>query len=221
MKSHIKGRVFWVGTTEWDDHLPGQGAIRHFHKSESYNSYLILAGHSVLVDTVAQHFADEYIENLSREIPLCDLHGIILSCGEKDHIGALPRIVEENPHIRIYAAESEIPKVRKTLNRHARIIPVHSGDHLDEEDFSIEFYEIEPFRGRKSLFSYIKEEKVLFSGYATEYLLKDLTDGRIHGKDTHGTPVGKLLRSRLEEKIGDGIRPDVVCTNHGTPMYMF
>ena len=224
MKSQIKGRVFWVGLTDWDDHLPGEGPVLHFHKSASYNSYLILGDYSLLIDTVAKNFTDTFVENLSREISIQDLYGIILSCGKSDHVGAAPRIIEINPNINVYVSEAEAKRVRRLLGPQAHIIPVHSGDHLDEPDFSIEFFEAEPFKGRKSLFSYIKEERVLFSGYATEYLLKDLLDKPYGGNwvsQTANASLGKLLRSRFAEKMGSGVNPDIVCTNHGTPMYMF
>ena len=213
-----------MGSTKWDDDLPGEGPVRHFHKSESYNSYLILGDHSVLIDTVAKNFTDTYIENLSREISIKDLYGVILSCGKKDHIGAAPQIIKINPKINVYVSESDVKTVRRVLGPQAHIVPVHSGDHLDEPDFSIEFFEAETYKGRKSLFSYIKEERVLFSGYATEYLLKDLLDNPYGGNwepERKKTPLGRLLRSRFEEKIGGDVHPDIVCTNHGTPMYMF
>jgi hypothetical protein len=67
MVTEMAKGVYWVGVVDW--------GIRHFHGYElsthrgtSYNAYLILDEHAVLVDTVWDPFQDQLLENI-REAP--------------------------------------------------------------------------------------------------------------------------------------------------------
>ena len=219
MKSQIKGRVFWVGSIGWNDHLPGEGLISHFHKSSSYNSYLIMGTHNFLIDTVSKEFADAFIENLSYELPVSDLYGIILTTDKSDHTGALPKILELNPEIKVFVSSHDAASVKKQLGKKSNIVAVNSGDSFRENGFSLDFIDVVPFGKRHALFSYIREERILFSGYATEYIIQDLLGP--DGEDYHDKePVHRRLQRRIGEKIGMPIQPDIICTNHGTPMFV-
>ena len=89
VKKHIKNNVHWVGKVDWE--------LRDFHgyeysthKGSTYNAYLIREEKTVLIDTVWLPFADEFVENLAREIDLKDIDYIVINHGEVDHSGALP-----------------------------------------------------------------------------------------------------------------------------------
>ena len=66
MSFKMTEKVTWVGKIDWE--------LRKFHgdeysthKGTSYNSYLIRDEKNVLIDTVWQPFAKEFVENLKKE----------------------------------------------------------------------------------------------------------------------------------------------------------
>ena len=86
MSFKITDKVTWVGKIDWE--------LTSFHGDEystdrgsSYNSYLVRDEKTVLIDTVWEPFAEEFIENLKKEIDLKDIDYIIeigrASCRER------------------------------------------------------------------------------------------------------------------------------------------
>lgn len=66
MAFKINDMVTWVGKIDWE--------LRSFHgeeystyKGSSYNSYLIKDEKNVLIDTVWQPFAKEFVSNLKKK----------------------------------------------------------------------------------------------------------------------------------------------------------
>lgn len=66
MSFAVTDRVSWVGKIDWE--------LRRFHGHEysthrgsSYNSYLVRDKKTVLIDTVWEPFAEEYVENLKKK----------------------------------------------------------------------------------------------------------------------------------------------------------
>ncbi len=65
MSFKITDKVTWVGKIDWE--------LRRFHGDEystdrgsSYNSYLIKDEKTVLIDTVWEPFAKEFVDNLKK-----------------------------------------------------------------------------------------------------------------------------------------------------------
>ena len=69
MKKLVKNNVSWVGKVDWEL-LKFHGDDYSTHKGSTYNSYLIEEEKTVLIDTVWMPFADEFVENLKKEIDL-------------------------------------------------------------------------------------------------------------------------------------------------------
>lgn len=96
MSFAVTDRVSWVGKIDWE--------LRRFHGHEysthrgsSYNSYLVRDKKTVLIDTVWEPFAEEYVENLKKEVDLQQIDYIIAHHAEIDHSGALPLLMKEIP----------------------------------------------------------------------------------------------------------------------------
>ena len=100
MTVELKKDIHWVGVVDW--------GLRHFHGHElsthrgsSYNSYLIRDQKNVLVDTVWEPFAEEFIANLRKEIDLAKIDYIVANHAEPDHSGALPALMRFCPNATI------------------------------------------------------------------------------------------------------------------------
>ena len=96
MSFKINPGLTWVGKIDWE--------LRKFHGEEysthrgsSYNSYLIQDEKTILMDTVWMPFAQEFVENLQREIDVTQIDAIVMNHGEIDHSGALPELMKLIP----------------------------------------------------------------------------------------------------------------------------
>ena len=94
MSFAITDRVRWVGKIDWELKT-FHGEEYSTHRGSSYNSYLIQDEKTVLIDTVWEPFADEYVENLKKQIDLSKIDYIIAHHAEIDHSGALPTLMKE------------------------------------------------------------------------------------------------------------------------------
>jgi len=130
MKKKVKNNVFWVGKVDWE--------LRKFHgneysthKGSSYNSYLIQEEKTVLIDTVWTPFAEEFVENLSKEIDLDKIDYIVANHGEVDHSGALPALMKRIPGKPIYCTENAVKSLKGQYHEDWNFQVVKTGDKLD------------------------------------------------------------------------------------------
>ena len=104
MIKNVKNNVSWVGKVDWELQK-FHGDEYSTHKGSTYNSYLIKEEKTVLIDTVWEPFAKEYVDNLMKEIDLNKIDYIIVNHGEVDHSGALPELMKHIPETPIYCTK--------------------------------------------------------------------------------------------------------------------
>ena len=115
MSRSIKKNISWVGRKDGD--LQAFHGL-HYPTNEgfSYNSYLVREEKVALIDTVWAPYAQEFVENLEREIELQRIDFIIACHAEIDSSGALPALMERIPDTPIYCTASGVDSlVRPTL----------------------------------------------------------------------------------------------------------
>jgi flavorubredoxin len=161
--------IYWVGAVDWN--------VRDFHgyyipEGTSYNAFLILDEKITLIDTVKKKFADQLLRNISEIIDPKRIDYVVSNHTEMDHSGSLPwimqKIGEDKP---LYC--SKVGK--KNLSLHFRekwnYQPVENGGVLKLGDKSLTFLETRMVHWPDSMFSYVKEDQVLFSsdGFGQHY----------------------------------------------------
>lgn len=173
----VTDKVWWVGAIDW--------GLKEFHgytthRGTTYNAYLILADKITLIDTVKAPFKREMydrIESVIGDITKIDV--IVSDHAEMDHSGALPEVIREVQPSAVYASVMGV----KALDAHFRIggqiTPVKTGDTLSLGNLNLSFVETRMLHWPDSMFSYLAEEKILFSQdgfgmhFATEKLWAD------------------------------------------------
>lgn len=227
MAIKMTDKVTWVGKIDWE--------LRRFHGDEysthrgsSYNSYLIRDEKTVLIDTVWEPFAEEFVENLKKEIDLNEIDYIVANHAEIDHSGALPLLLKEIPHVPVYCSSNGAKILKAHFHEDWNFVEVKTGDELEiGENNKLIFIEARMLHWPDSMFTYMTGESILFSNdafgqhYASELLYNDLVDqGELYQEAIKYyanilTPFGSLVANKIKEVLGFNLPVDMIATSHG------
>lgn len=227
MKKNIKNNVSWVGKVDWE--------LRKFHgdelsthKGSTYNSYLIREEKTVLIDTVWIPFAEEFVENLAKEVDLSKIDYIVVNHGEVDHSGALPALMKHIPDTPIYCTANAVKSLKGQYHQDWNFNVVKTGDKLDiGNGKELIFVEMAMLHWPDSMATYLTGDNILFSNdafgqhYAIEELYNDLADQcdlfneSIKYYANILTPFSAILRKKLDEIISLNLPIDMIATSHG------
>lgn len=227
MKKIIKNNVSWVGKVDWE--------LKKFHGDEfttnhgsTYNSYLIQEEKNVLIDTVWMPYAEEFVENLAKEIELKQINFIVANHGEIDHSGALPALMKRIPDIPIYCTANAVKSLKGQYHQDWNFKVVKTGDKIDVGNGKeLIFVEMPMLHWPDSMATYLTKDNILFSNdafgqhYATERLFNDLVDECDLFKEAIKyyanilTPFSQILIKKLEAIISFGLPIDIIAPSHG------
>ena len=153
--------VYDVGVIDWN--------VRDFHGystdlGTTYNSFLIVDEKTVLIDTVRKEFSDQLIANITAVIDPKKIDYVISNHTELDHSGGLARVMhkigEDKPVYASKMGHKNLPKhFGQNLNYHA----VANGEVLSLGKRSLTFLETRMIHWPDSMFTYLNEDKILFS----------------------------------------------------------
>lgn len=226
MAFKITEKVTWVGKIDW--------GLRKFHgdelsthKGSSYNSYLIRDEKTVLIDTVWQPFAKEFIEELKKVIDLNKIDYIIANHGEIDHSGALPELMKLIPNTPIYCTGNGIKSLKGHYHENWNFVQVKTGDVLDIGESKLTFIEARMLHWPDTMFTYMSGDNILFSNdgfgqhFAAEPMFNDLVDqGELFYEAMKYyanilTPFSMFVKKKIEEILSLNLPLDIICPSHG------
>ncbi len=226
MSFQVKNNIHWVGKIDWE--------LRKFHgdeysthKGSSYNAYLIKEAKVALIDTVWRPFANQFVENLTREIDLEKIDYIIANHAECDHSGALPELMRHIPDTPVYCTKNGIKSLKGHYHQDWNFQAVKTGDKLSLGDKELIFVEAPMLHWPDSMFCYLTADNVLFSNdafgqhYASEYMFNDLVDQNELAHECIKyyanilTPFSPLVTRKIKEVLGFNLPLDMICTSHG------
>ena len=216
--------IFWVGAIDWN--------IRDFHgystkQGTTYNAYLIMDEKVTLIDTVKREFADELISNISQIIDPKKVDYVISNHTEMDHSGGLARVMhrvgEDKPLFCSKMGHRNLPMhFRQKWNYRV----VEDGGELNLGKRTLSFMETKMVHWPDSMFTYAKEDKILFSsdGFGQHFASMERFDDEVgdeilsHAKKYFANIV--LLYSnhilKVFEKVqAIGLELDMICPDHG------
>ena len=226
MTFNINKKVTWVGKIDWE--------LKRFHGDEysthrgsSYNSYLVNDKKTVLIDTVWQPFAKEFVRNLKSIIDLDKIDYIIANHSEVDHSGALPELMREIPNTPIYCTKNGAKILKAHYHEDWNFIEVKTGDTLDLGENKIIFIEAPMLHWPDSMFSYLTGEDILFSNdafgqhYASEHMYNDKVDSSELYQEAIKyyanilTPFSPFVIKKIEEVLSFNLPVSMICPSHG------
>ncbi len=216
--------IYNVGVADWN--------IRDFHgystyRGTTYNAYLIMDEKITLIDTVKKEFADQLLDNIARIIDPKKIDYVVSNHTEMDHSGGLPRIMhkigENKP---IY-----ISKMGK--KNHGRHFPqnwnyqvVENGGTLSIGKRTLTFLETRMLHWPDSMFTYVGEDKILFSSDAfgqhyagPEKFDDELGEAIMPHAQKYFANILLLYTEKIKKLIATvsemGLEFDIICPDHG------
>ncbi len=220
----IADNIYWVGVVDW--------ALRNFHgytthRGSTYNAYLVVADKVVLIDTVKKAFKDEMLSRIASVIDPTRIDYIISNHAEMDHSGALPEVIEIVKPEKVFASTMGVKNLKGQLHIDAEIIAVKDGEELDIGGKKLKFFETRMLHWPDSMFTYVVEDKVLFSQdafgmhYATISIFADECPRAVleHELVTYYAnillPYSKLVENLLNRLEKEGLEVRVIAPDHG------
>lgn len=221
----IKDDIYWVGFIDWDRRL-FDSLIPTPHGT-TYNSYLIKGSEkTMLIDT--SDFGKE--NNLLAAIEMTGIDKIdyiVSNHAEQDHSGSLPKILEIYPDAKIITnskckelLESFLPIPKE------KFIVVNDNEEISLGNKTIQFMIAPWVHWPDTMFSYLKEDKILFScdflgsHYATsELFVSDEKEVYLSAKRYYAEimmPFRTMIKKHLERI--EKLNVDIVAPSHG-PLY--
>ncbi|MBW1774040.1 MAG: flavodoxin domain-containing protein [Deltaproteobacteria bacterium] len=216
--------IYWVGSIDWN--------IRDFHgysthDGTTYNAFLIMDEKITLIDTVKKEFADELIRNISQIVDPRKIDYVVSNHTEMDHSGGLARVMhrigEDKP---LYCSKMGAKNLAKHFPQKWNYQPVENGGELSLGKRTLTFLETRMVHWPDSMFSYLKEDKILFSsdGFGQHYAGLERFDDEIGDKimiDAKKYFANILmlyspLILKLVNKVTEmGLEIDMICPDHG------
>jgi flavorubredoxin len=216
--------IYWLGVVDWN--------VRDFHgystyRGSTYNSFLILDEKITLIDAVKKEFTDALIDSVSTIIDPKKIDYVVSNHTEMDHSGGLPRVMhrigENKP---LYCSEMGQKNLSKHFPQKWNYQPVKNGGELSIGRRTLSFLETRMVHWPDSMFTYLKEEKILFSsdGFGQHYAGPERFDDEIgdeilyHAKKYFANilllyaPLILKLISKITEM---GLEIDMICPDHG------
>lgn len=223
MTTSLCNDIDWVGYVDWN--------VRDFHGYETsrgatYNSYLIRDEKNVLIDTVKGPYAGNLISNISKFIDPVKLDYIVCNHAEPDHSSSIPMVLEACPNAVVVCNV----KCKEILSRYYdtsawkwKIIEDHEKMSIGRR--TLHFINTPMVHWPESMFTYVPEEKLLFSmdafgqHYATSQRFDDqnpvelaLEEAKIYYANIvmlYGKRVTKILHE------AEGLEIDIIAPSHG------
>ncbi len=217
--------IYDVGVHDWN--------IRDFHgystyQGTTYNSFLIVDDKIALIDTVKQPFADQLLDNIARIVDPKKIDLVISNHTEMDHSGSLPRLMhrigEDKP---LYCSKMGHKNLSHHFSQPWNYQVVENEGQLSLGRRTLTFLETRMLHWPDSMFTYVKEDEILFSSdafgqhYASPFKFDDEADGAevwFQAKKYFANILmlyaPKILKL-IEQVTAMGLTFKMICPDHG------
>jgi flavorubredoxin len=221
----IKENVYWVGAVDWN--------IRDFHgystdQGTTYNAYLVMDEKIALFDTVKRNFKDELLFHIRELTEPEKIDYIIVNHVEMDHSGSLPAMIELIKPEKIFCSQNGMKAMIDHFHHEEWPYEVvKTGDSISLGRKSVTFVETPMLHWPDSMFSYIREDKLLISSdafgqhlataerFADEVEQCDL----LHNATKYYANILMLFSPNVQRLLGKvaelGLEIEMIAPDHG------
>ena len=134
----------------------------------AYNSYVIMAEKTAVIDSVDAHFAQTWLENIDHILNGKTPDYIIVQHMEPDHSGSLLQFLDTYPETKIVASPKAFAMIKNFFNADfpERQIVVNEGDSLPLGNHTLSFIGAPMIHWPEVMMTYDSTDQVLFSADA-------------------------------------------------------
>ncbi len=221
----IKEDIYWVGFVDWDRRL-FDSLIPTPHGT-TYNSYLIKGSEKTALIETVDFGKKNYLLNALEIAGVKKIDYIISNHAEQDHTGSLPKILEKYPEAKI-VTNAKCKELIESflLIPEEKFIVVKDNEEISLGNKTIQFMIAPWVHWPDTMFSYLKEDRILFScdflgsHYATsELFVSDEKEVYLSAKRYYAEimmPFRTMIKKHLERI--DKLDIDIIAPSHG-PLY--
>lgn len=221
----IKNNVYYIGSKDANRRLFDQ--LVPLPQGTTYNSYLVKGSEKIaIVDTDYPKKLDEYKARLE-ENNITRVDYIISNHGEQDHSGGIPMLLEMFPDAKVVTNAKCKDNIVNMLHvDESKFIVVNDGDELSLGDKTFQFIFAPFVHWPDTMFSYLKEDKMLFScdflgaHYTKNELFADYTECLVEAVKRYYAEIIMPFRS-FAKKYTDKVKAmdvEIILPSHG-PIY--
>jgi flavorubredoxin len=223
METTLRENIDWVGYADW--------TVRDFHGYETargttYNSFLIRDEKTALIDTVREAFGKHLLQNIATLTDPSKVDYVVCNHAEPDHSGALPQVLRALPNAVLVCDKKCVDVLSKHFDiSDWKIEVVAGGDTISLGKRSLRFIETPMVHWPESMFTYVPEEKLLFSmdAFGQHYACAQRFDDQVplgevleEAKTYYANivmPYGRSVSATLEQAATLDI--DMIAPSHG------
>ncbi len=161
MNTTLRENIDWVGCVDW--------TVRDFHgynthRGATYNSYLVRDEKTALIDTAKVPFVDSLLANVAALTNLDKIDYVVCNHGEPDHSGGLAAVMKALPNATLVCSRKGQQSLSLYHDTSAwNVQAVQTGDSISLGSRTLQFVETPMVHWPDSMFTYVPEEKLLFS----------------------------------------------------------
>jgi flavorubredoxin len=216
----IADKLHWVGILN-----PG---LRYFDfiptaLGTTYNSYLIAAQKPALVDGVFRKYTERYLEKIAAILPLSKLAYYVINHTEPDHASGVGAVLDVAPDITVVGTATALDFLKQILNRSFREQVVEDNDRLDLGDRHLRFLKVPFWHWPDTMFSYLEEDRVLFScdGFGSHFCDERMFDDKVDDFSAEFVGYYNHIMRAFAPKILEGVNRlrdlplEVIAPSHG------
>ncbi|MCF6187803.1 MAG: flavodoxin domain-containing protein [Desulfobulbaceae bacterium] len=156
--------VYWVGAVDW--------LTRDFHgystnRGTTYNAYLIIDEKVTLIDTVKKPYRSDLMHRIRNIIDPKKIDYLVVNHVEMDHSGSMPEVMETIQPEKVICSKMGQKALLKHFHREDW--PYHvvtPGEEISLGEKTLNFLETRMLHWPDSMFTYLKEDQILFSSDA-------------------------------------------------------
>ncbi len=193
----------------------------------TYNAYLVVDEKIALIDTAKKDFVDDLIKSISQIIDPRKIDYVISNHTEMDHSGGLPRVMhrigEDKP---LYCSKMGLKNLPLHFRQKWNYHPVEDGGALSLGKRTLAFMETRMLHWPDSMFTYVKENRLLFSSdaFGQHYAGLERFDDEVgdaimpHAAKYFANILlvyAPLILKLLEKVQKRGLAIDIICPDHG------
>jgi len=220
----VSDNIYWVGAVDWN--------IRDFHgyatyEGTTYNAYLILDEKITLIDTVKKEFTDQMMKAISELTDPKKIDYVVSNHTEMDHSGGLPLVMhligQDKP---VYCSKMGLKNLSGHFRQGFNLQAVDKDFELDLGQKTLVFMETRMAHWPDSMFSYVKEDDILFSSdaFGQHYAGWERFDDQIgeaimpHALKYYANilmPYSPRIAKLIVQVAEAGLNPKIICPDHG------